>query len=65
VRILDLDELEVLLPIRAFFLQGRWTVADLHPPGRAVIGNPSVVHISQVLAAGDRTFAKRPVFDRC
>src|SRR5579862_642503 len=46
VRILDLDQLEVLLPIGPLFLQRTRTVANLNPTGRAVWTEPGLLHVA-------------------
>ena len=64
VRVLHLDQIEVLLPIGPLFLEGSWTIAHLNPAGRAVLAQPSVLHVSEVLASGYRTFAQGSAFNR-
>jgi hypothetical protein len=64
MRILHLDEFEVLLPIRPLLLEGGWTEADLNPSGRTVRAKAGVLHIPQILAAGYRTFAKSSLLNR-
>jgi len=63
MRILHLDQLEVLLPIGPLLFEGSRAVADLNPAD-AVRAKPSVLHVSQVLAAGYGTLAQGPVCDR-
>jgi hypothetical protein len=57
MRILHLDQLEGLLPIRPLFLKRNWTIANLHTAGRAVPANPGIPH---VLAPGYGTLAEGP-----
>ena len=64
MRILHLDQLELLLPVGPFFLQWSRTGADLNPAGRAVLAKPGVLHVAQMLAAGYRTFAQGSLLDR-
>ena len=64
MRILHFDQFEVLLPIGPLFLQGRRTVANFNPPGRAVRAKPGFLHVSEVFAAGDRTSAQSSVLNR-
>jgi len=64
MRILHLDQLEVLLPIGPLLLEGSRTEADLHPAGRAVRPKPGFLHVSQILAAGYRTFAQGSLLNR-
>ncbi len=64
MRVLHLDQLEVLLPIGPLFLQGSRTIANLNPAGGAVLAKPGFLHVAQVLAAGYRTFAQCSAFNR-
>jgi hypothetical protein len=64
MRILHLDQFEVLLPIGPLFFEGSRTVADLDPAGRTVRAKPGFSHVSQVLARGYGTFAQSSVFNR-
>src|SRR5215831_4093979 len=63
MRVLDLRQVEVFLPVRPLFLQGRRTVTDLDPTGRLVRAEPRVPHVPEVLALGDRTFAESSGLD--
>src|SRR5229473_3444022 len=53
VSVLDLDQVEILLPIRTLLLQRRGAVADFDPAHRLVCTNPRLVHVAQVFALGD------------
>ena len=64
MRVLHFDEIEVLLPIRPLFKEGRRAVADFDPAGGAVGAKAGVLHISKVFAAGDGASAEGAVFDR-
>ncbi len=58
------DQIEVLLPIRSLLLQGRRTIADLDPSGRAVFAEPRLLHVPQVLGSCHGTPAQRSLFNR-
>ena len=64
MRILDLDQFEVLLPVRPLLLQGCWAVADLNLAGRAVRAKPGFLHVAQILAAGYGTLAQGSLLNR-
>jgi hypothetical protein len=64
VRVLDARQLKELLPILALFLQRSRAIADLDPSRRFVGTKPGLLHISQVLALGNRTLPEGSVFDR-
>jgi hypothetical protein len=64
MRILHLDQFEVLLPIRSLFLQGSRTVTDLNPAGRTVGAKSGFLHVAKILALGYRTFAQSSPFYR-
>ena len=64
VRVLHLDQLEILLPVRTLFLQRRWAVTDFDPPHRLVGTNPRLIHIAQVFFPRDRAFAKCTALNR-
>ena len=63
VCILHFPEIKIFFPIRPFFLQRRGTVTDFHPAHRAVIADPRIPHIAQVLALGDGALAKLFILD--
>ncbi len=63
MRILYPHQIEVLLPIRTFFLQWRRTIANLDPPRRLIRAKSRVVHVPQVLAFRDGALAKTFVFN--
>ena len=64
VSILYFLEIEILLPVRPFFLKRRWTVADFHPLERTVIQLPGFRHIAEVFISGDRTSAESSILNR-
>jgi hypothetical protein len=64
MRILNLDELEVLFPVGPLFCEGCRAKADLNPAGRAVCAKAGVLHVPQIFAAGDRALAEGSVFNR-
>lgn len=51
--ILNLQEIEVLLPVRAFFLEGCRTVANLDPLHGSILELPGFIHISEIFVSGD------------
>ena len=64
VGVLDLHQVEELFPIRPLFFQRHVAVTDLDPARRAVVEQPGVLHVAQVLALGDRAGAERAALDR-
>ena len=64
VRVLDLFEIEILVPVFALFLQRRRAEAHLDPLHTAVVVLARVGHVAQVLAAGDRSATERAIVDR-
>src|SRR5215207_2704860 len=62
VGVLHVHHLEVLLPVRALFLQWGRAEAHLNPARRAVIAQSSVAHVAEVFSAGDRAAPERAVF---
>ena len=54
VGVLNPDKVEVFLPVRAFLLQGRCTIADFHPFGSSVFQQAGLFHIVEIFVAGDR-----------
>jgi len=58
MRILNFGQLEIFFPIWLLFLERSWAETDFHPAGRPVIAKPGVVHVAQVLALCDGTFAQ-------
>jgi len=64
VRVLDAREFEILLPVRALFLQRGGTVADLDPARESGGVDASVVHVAQIFAACDGAASERSVVDR-
>jgi hypothetical protein len=59
MRILNLQQVEVLLPIWPFFLKRRRTITNLNPLNGSVIALSSLFHVPKVFAAGDRPPAER------
>ncbi|MGA8552946.1 MAG: hypothetical protein WB630_00895, partial [Candidatus Acidiferrales bacterium] len=53
VRVLNLGQFEVLLPIGLLFLQRSRTVANLDPTRRTVFAKARVVHVSQIFPLRD------------
>src|SRR5260370_15602092 len=53
VSVLDLDQVEILLPIRTLLLQRRGAITDFDPAHRLVCTNPRLLHVAQVFALGD------------
>src|SRR5204862_549583 len=64
VRVLDGEELEVLLPVRALFLERHGTEAGLHPFHAAVRQLARAGHVVLVFIARHRPRAERAVVDR-
>ena len=64
VSVLDLQKLEVFLPVRAFFGQGRRAVTHFNPLYRSVIELTGFLHVSKVFSARDGTAPERAVIDR-
>jgi hypothetical protein len=64
MRILDLDQFEVLFPVRSLFREGCRAKADLNPSGGAVRAKTGVLHVPQILAAGYGTFAQGSLLNR-
>ena len=64
VRVLDLFEVEELLPVLALFGERRRAVADLDPLHAPVVELPRGVHVAEVFVAGDRAAAERAFVDR-
>jgi hypothetical protein len=60
VRVLYAQKLEILLPIGPFLLQRCRAETDFHPPNSAVVIEPGVFHIIQILISGDGTLTQRP-----
>lgn len=62
--VLNLGEIEVLLPVRTFFLEGAGAVADLDP-SRGPIGKEArVLHVAKIFAFSDGALAESFVGDR-
>jgi hypothetical protein len=58
VRVLNLQEIEVLLPVRTFFLKRRGTVANCNPLNATILELTGFSHISEILISGHRASAK-------
>jgi len=63
VGILHLHQIEELLPIGALFGERCGAVADFDPAGRAIAVEAGVLHVAQILAAGDRPGPERTAID--
>jgi hypothetical protein len=64
VRVLHLDQLKILLPIRSLFLERCRAIADFDPSHRLVSINPRFVHVAQVLVSSDRASAQCAALNR-
>src|SRR5262245_7058381 len=64
VRVLHFVQREVLLPVRLLLGERRRAVADLDPLDAAVVEPTCLGHVAQVLVAGDRSAAERPLLYR-
>jgi hypothetical protein len=64
MRILHLDQIEIFFPVRPFFLQRSWAVADLYPAQSVVSAHPRFLHVAQIFALGYGTCAQRFIVDR-
>ena len=51
--ILDLEQLEVLFPIRTFLRERSRAIANFNPLNRAVIELPRLFHVSRVFVTGN------------
>jgi hypothetical protein len=63
VCVLHAGEIEIFFPVRSFFLQGSWTVADLDPANGLICAEARFAHVAQVFAFGDGSLAKRFTFN--
>ena len=63
VRIRDLEQIEVIFPVRSLFFEWRIAEISFHPCGNAEIVETSLAHVVQVLIARDRTSAECAVVD--
>src|SRR5262245_5614147 len=61
--ILDLLQLEILLPVVALFGQRRRAEAGLHPLHAAIVQQPRRLHVVEIFVARDRTLAQTPFID--
>ena len=61
--VLNARQIEILLPVWAFFLQGRGTIADFDPSRGFVWAKAGIFHISEVFAFGDGTFTQSLIVD--
>jgi len=64
VRVLDRKQLEIFLPVGSLFLQRRIAEAGLDPARLALSRDARLLHVVQILIAGNRAFPKRAVRDR-
>jgi hypothetical protein len=63
VRILGLDELEILFPVGAFFLKRSRAVTNLDPPYSLIRKKAGVAHITEIFAFGQRALAQGPTLN--
>ena len=63
VRVLHARQIEVLLPVGTFFLEGQGTIADFDPSCGFVWAEAGIFHIPEVFAFGNGAFAQGLVFD--
>jgi len=63
VRILNLDQIEIFFPIRTFLIERRIAVTDFDPLHASIVKLPSLIHVSLVLVAGNRSTSERAIFD--
>ena len=63
VRISDLEEIKILLPVKPFLLQGSRAKADFHPGANSIICDTGLGHVVQVLITRHGTLAERARFD--
>ena len=61
--ILHAGQIEVLFPVRPFFLQWSWAIANFNPAHRIIRAHPSLLHVSQILALGDGALAESLLLD--
>jgi hypothetical protein len=61
MRVLHIQEVEKLFPIRTFFGKRRGAVAGFHPARDAVITDTGVLHIVEIFATGDGATAEGSV----
>src|SRR5262245_34126279 len=64
VRVLHFDEVEVLFPVLALFLERRRAIAHLDPLHASILELARNLHIAEVLVAGDRAEPERFALDR-
>jgi len=62
--VLNLGEIEVLLPIRTLFLQRSRAVADLDPARGSIGKEARVLHVAKIFAFSDGALAESLVGDR-
>ncbi len=63
MRILNLQQVEILFPIWPLFLKGCWAITNLNPLDGAVFALPRLRHIAEVFAASHRTSAEGAFFN--
>jgi hypothetical protein len=61
--VFDAEQMEIFLPIRAFLSERRIAKAALDPGRHAVFTYPRLIHVVQILVAGDRALAERSTFN--
>ena len=60
MRILNAQELKILVPVRPLFLQRRIAEAALDPRGHAAFIQARLHHVVQIFIAGDRAATESP-----
>src|SRR6185503_2037836 len=63
MRILDVEQLEVFLPVRPLLRQRRGAETSFHPARDAIIANTGLLQVVLIFIAGDRTSSQRAVRD--
>lgn len=60
VRVLHAEKFKVFFPIGAFLREWRRAEANFHPADRAIVTQPGVFHVLEILIASDGTMPQRP-----
>jgi hypothetical protein len=64
VRVLDLQQFEIFFPVGAFFRQRGVAITDFNPLNVSIIELPGILHIPEILVAGNRSAAERTFLNR-
>jgi hypothetical protein len=64
VRILHVQQLKILFPIRSLFLQRSCAKACLHPMRRPILSYARILHVVNIFVPSDRAFSQRTVLHR-